>query len=168
MIIMKQRPAILLLIAFLFSISSIAQTNYYKGEWREQGNTTTLFSCIAEISFTNDSIVAGKILWTYQSIDSTDADAIDFYKDKKGLTAIEYLSGIYRLTTGDVMLMADSIDDKHEIIAPTIYYLKLSTDKTILFGSTTTTNGTDPGIQYLEFIEKRGRSLFERKLQSVK
>jgi hypothetical protein len=165
---MKQRPAILLLIAFLFSISSVAQTNFYKGEWREQGNTTTLFSCIAEISFTNDSIIAGKIIWTYQSIDSTDADAIDFYKDKKGLTAIEYLSGIYHLTTGDVLLMTDSIDDKHEIIAPTIYYLKLSTDKTILFGSTTTTDDADPGIQYLVRMERKGRRNFIAQINRMK
>lgn len=165
---MKQRPAILLLFVFLFSISSIAQTNYYKGEWREQGNTTTLFSCVAEINFTNDSIVAGKIIWTYQSIDSADADAIDFYKDKKGFRAIEYIRGIYNPATGDVLLMADSIDDKHEIIAPTIYYLKMGTDRTILFGTTTTTDGTGAGVQYLHLVERKGQRDFLRQMGSLK
>jgi len=164
---LKQKNIILLLISFLFSVLSIAQTNYYKGEWREQGNTTTLFTCIAEINFTSDSIVAGKIIWTYESIDSSDADALNFYKDKKGLTAIEYVSGIYHLATGDVLLKADSIDDKHEIIAPTIYYLKTGMGKTILFGTTTTTDDTGAGLQYLHLMGRKGRRDFIRQINGV-
>ena len=154
---MRQKYTILFVITFFFSFSSIAQTNYFKGEWREQGSTTTLFTCIAEINFTNNSILTGKIIWTYQSIDSIDPDAVDFYKDKKGFTAIEYVSGIYHPATGDVLMKADSIKDEHEIIAPTIYNLKMGSDKTILFGTTTTTDGTGEGIQYLFRLKRKGR-----------
>ncbi len=164
---MKQRPAILLLIVVLFSISSVAQTNYYKGEWREQSNTTTLFTCMARLDFINDTTISGKIVWTYHAIDSTDADAIDFYKDKNGYQAIEYVSGIYHPATGDVLLKADSIDDKHEIIAPTIYYLKLGTDKATLFGTTTTTDGTGAGLQYLHRMERKGRRDFIRQMGNL-
>jgi hypothetical protein len=165
---MRQRPLILLFIAFLFSASSIAQANYYKGEWREQGNTTTLFTCISELDFANDSVVTGKIIWTYHAIDSTDADAIDFYKDKKGFRAIEYVSGIYHQATGDVSLKADSIADKHEIISPTVYYLKFGTDKNILFGTTTTTDGIDAGIQYFVHIKRKGRRDFLKQMGSLR
>ena len=165
---MRLKTVLLLVIGTIFSVSAKAQTIYYKGEWREQGNITTLFTCIAEINFTSDSIVAGKIIWTYQSIDSSDADPIDFYKNKKGFRAIEYVSGIYHRATGDVLLKADSIDDKHEIIAPTIYYLKLSTDKTILFGTTTSIGGNDAGIQYLHRMESKGRRNFIRQMDRLK
>jgi hypothetical protein len=165
---MKGKPIVLLLISVLFSISSVAQTNYYKGEWREQGNTTTLFTCMAKLNFINDSIIFGEIIWTYHVIDSTDADAIGFYKDKKIYQAIEYVSGIYHPATGDMLLKADSTDDKYEIVAPTIYYLKLSTDKTILFGTTTTTDGTDAGVQYLDRIERNGRRAFIKQMGSMK
>lgn len=165
---LKQKTTILLLIAILFSALSIAQTNYYKGEWREQSNTATLFTCIAKLNFTNDTVSSGEIIWTYQAIDSADDDAIDFYKDKKGFLAIEYVSGIYNPATGDVLLQADSIDDKNEIIAPTIYYLKLSTDKKNLFGTTITMDGAGAGIQYLYRIKRKGRRDFIRQMGSLK
>ena len=156
-----------IVITIFISTSANTQVQYYKGEW-QQSNSTILFTCLVKLEFINDTLVNGQFIWTYLATDSSNTDQIELYTNKKGMKAIEYVSGTYSSATADVYLQGTSMEDKQEIISLSSYFLKMQKRKKILYGTTTAVDGADPGIQYLELIEKRGRSLFERELQSVK
>lgn len=135
---------ILLLLLFTFSK---AQTRYFKGEWTT-ATTTILYTCILKIDIKTDSTVTGEFIWTYLAADSGDTDMVDTYKDKKGQQAREFVKGRYNPHTGYIESTGDHLDDPHEIIGLTRYFLKLSADKKVLYGYTNDITGEDPGLFY--------------------
>lgn len=130
-----------------FMYSSIAQTNYYRGEWTVK-DKTTLFTCLCKIEIQKDGIVRTEFIWKYISIDSNNTELVQAYKDKKGKTGIEYSEGRYEAGTGDIYLQTESMTDPHHILGPSKYYIRLSADKQALYGTTTNPNGEEPGLIY--------------------
>jgi len=73
---------------------------------------------------------------------------VNYYKGKKGKTGIEYTAGTYTASTQDVFLSTTELADPHEILGKGKYFLKISLDKQVIYGRTTSMEGTDPGLFY--------------------
>lgn len=143
-------------------VNSFAQTLYYTGEWRDQANTRTLYTCVAQLHFSKDTIVHGEIVWTYHAIDSTDEELVLAFNSKQGSMAIEYVSGVYTPANNDLWLRTDSLYDSHVIITETICYLKSTVGKKVLAGSTTDFEGDSFGTQIFMIMGANGKQEFMR------
>jgi hypothetical protein len=141
-----KKTSFVILFLFLFTISK-AQTRYFKGEWAT-ANTTILYTCLLKLEIKTDSIVTGEFIWTFLNADCSDNEMVDNYKNKKNLRAREFVNGKCNQQTGYVELNGDHLDDPHEIIGLTRYFLKLSADKKVLYGYTNDTEGEHPGLFY--------------------
>jgi hypothetical protein len=141
-----KKNSVTILLLLLFTISK-AQTRYFKGEWTTV-KTTILYTCLLKLEIKNDSIIAGEFIWIYLNADSSDTEMVDAFKDKKNQQAREFVKGWYNEHTGDIELTGEHLDDPHEIIGLTRYFLKFSTDKKILYGYTNDIEGENPGLFY--------------------
>ena len=165
----KSLPMRVLLLSLLLSavnfLSAQTTTKIYTGEWREAFSTTTCFTCTARLNFTNDSIVSGVFIWTYHAIDSSNSIMVKDYEGKKGLMALEYVSGTFDPVTSHFELGADSISDKHQVIAGSKYMLKSSVNGNAIYG-TSTVDEADPGFLLLQLANMRKRD-FEKLLSKA-
>ena len=145
------------------AISSLAQTSYYKGEWTTL-NSTDLFTGIFKIDIGKDNTVSGTLVWTYISVDSSKSEMVDLYKGKKGKKGIEYVSGTYNPLTRDMSFEGNKKDDPDNVIGVDKYSLKLSTDRSTLYG-TTNHGGTNDGFFLARKID---RAIAEKQINADK
>ena len=135
-----------LLAAFLvISTFSYAQVTYYKGEWTKIKSAAN-FSCILKLDL-KDSIVHADILWTYNAIDSSDKEYMEYYKNKKGRMGLEFATGKFSSLTNDFILEGTTKIDPDLIIGLDKYLLKLSLNKQVIYGATYS-NGDKNGLTY--------------------
>lgn len=139
---MKQILVILVLL-FTFNCSN-AQTTYYNGEWTKL-NKTDLFSGIFQLVVKPDGTVKTAFIWTYLAVDSTNQELVQYYKDKKGASGIEYGDGTFNSETGYFSLEGKDLADPNEILGKDKYHLKLAVNKQVIYGSTET-EGTNEGL----------------------
>ena len=137
---------IFLSLAILFYLSNaFAQVSYYKGEWTKI-NSEENFSAFLKLEI-KDSVATGEIIWTFIAIDSADDVAIKYYKGQKEKMGIEYVKGIYSAKTYDIQFEGTSKTDPDLIIGMDKYLLKLSLDKSVIYGRTLA-NGENNGLVY--------------------
>ena len=132
----------LLFVAFTVSKSQVI---YYTGEWTKINNQSN-FSAILRLEI-KDTLVTANILWTFMAIDSSDAEALKYYKDKKGKFGIEYAHGKYSASSHDIMMQGEVKTDPDLIIGLDKYLLKWSLDKKVIYGKTYS-NGDKDGLVY--------------------
>jgi hypothetical protein len=140
-------------IMLFITYSCAAQVSYYKGEWTVK-NKTDLFNCLCKLEIKNNTSVVAEFAWTFISIDSTNTELLDSYKNKKGKTGIEYTEGTFNPATGDINLIAVRLADPHEILGMTKYQLKFSFDKMAIYGTTTGIENDEPGLFYAVAMKK--------------
>ena len=151
--------AALLLIVY----TCFAQVTYYIGEWTVK-DKPDLFTCVCKIEIQNDGIVKGELIWTYISIDSSNAELAKAYKGKEGRSGIEYVEGIYKAAIKDIYLETIKLTDPWKILGSTKYLIKLSADQQVLYGITTALNDEEPGLFYAAKMQLSG----EKKFHSLK
>lgn len=134
-------------ILFFLVYNGFAQAAYYKGEWTVK-DKTDLFTCISKIEIQKDGTAKGTFIWKYISIDSNNAELVQLYKGKKGRSGIEYTEGRFNANTNDLFLSTSKLEDPNQIIGLTKYYIKLSADKEIIYGTTTNLSDEEPGMFY--------------------
>jgi hypothetical protein len=139
---MKRLFAIMILLS---SATAFSQVSYYKGEWTKV-NTQDNFAGFLRIEI-RDTVVTGEIIWTYRSIDSTDETMVKYYKGQKGKMGIEIVEGVFSAASSDIHLQGTSKIDPDNIIGMDKYLLKLSYDKTTMYGRTLS-NGENTGLVY--------------------
>ena len=140
------KKILILLLLSCFICHSHAQVTYYKGEWTKI-NMHELFTCIIKLEIDNKEHVKGEFLWKFLAIDSSSTSMMDYYKRKKGKTGIEYVDGNYNRSTHDVYVEGKYKDDPFEILGLDKYNLKLSADKKVIYGRTST-GGSNEGLLY--------------------
>lgn len=136
---------ILLLAGILFCNLSFAQSKYYKGEW-SKSNTTYVFNALIKLDY-NGNKVAGEIIWTIVTADSTNEASIKYYKSKLNKYGLEVVSGNYNPSTRDLNFLGLSKIDPDTVMGVDIYSLKLTADKKVLTGKTDA-GGTNGGFLY--------------------
>jgi hypothetical protein len=143
----------------LIVCTCLAQVTYYKGEWTVK-DKSDLFTCVCRIEIQNDGIVKGELIWTYISIDSSNAELAEAYKGKEGKSGIEYVEGIYKAATKDIYLETTKLTDSWKILGSTKYLIKLSANQQVLYGITTTLNDDAPGLFYAVKMQLSGEKDF--------
>ena len=137
---------IFLSLAIIFYLSNaFAQVSYYKGEWTKV-NSEENFSAFLKLEI-KDSVVKGEIIWTFKAIDSADDAAVKYYHGQKGKMGIEYVKGIFSVKTYDIQFEGTSKTDPDLIIGMDKYLLKLSLDRSVIYGRTLA-NGENNGLVY--------------------
>ena len=137
---------IFLSLAITFYLSNaFAQISFYKGEWTKI-NSEENFSAFLKLDI-KDSVIKGEIIWTFKAIDSADDTAIKYYKGQKGKMGIEYAKGIVSLKTYDIQFEGTSKTDPDLIIGMDKYLLKLSVDRSVIYGRTLA-QGENNGLVY--------------------
>lgn len=137
---------ILLSFALIFYLgNAFAQVTYYKGEWTKV-NSEANFSAFLKLEI-KDSMAKGEIIWTFKAIDSADDVSIKYYKGQKGKMGIEYVKGIFSAKTYDIQFEGISKTDPDLIIGMDKYLLKLSLDRSVIYGRTLA-NGENNGLVY--------------------
>ena len=129
--------------------NAFTQVNYYKGEWTKI-NSEANFSGLIKLDI-KDSAVTGEIIWTYKAIDSAVDNLVKYYKGQKGKMGIEYVKGIYNFNTNDIYFEGTSKTDPDLVIGMDKYFLKVSMDKTALYGKTLA-DGENNGLVYFNKI----------------
>ena len=161
---MKKLTSLFLFFLFLQTLS--AQVNYYRGEWTEV-NSTELFSCICKITFPNETVVKGELVWCFLAADSTDNIMMDTYKGKKGKMAIEFVSGTQDMKNNDIYFDGAEKKDPQGIIGLDKYTLKVSADKMTIYGKSWS-NGKNNGLFYavkLDAVE--GEKMYKAALKLI-
>jgi hypothetical protein len=154
-------------IVFFCASTLFAQTAYYKGEWRTV-NKNELFTGIFRVKIKDQSVVTGKLIWVYHATDSSSAELMRLYKDKKGKVAMEIVEGVYNPNTGDIYWEGIDKKDPQQIIGTDKYTLKLSADKRVIYG-TTDSNGAKDGLFYGRRMDyKTGAKLFAALRRKIK
>lgn len=144
---------------FLVVHSCLAQVTYYKGEWTVK-NKSDLFTCVCKVEIQKDGTVKGEFIWTYISIDSSNAELVEMYKGKRNRSGIEYTEGGYKNTGNDLYLETTKLTDPWKILGTTKYLIKLSADKLVLYGITTNLNDEAPGLFYAVKMQSSGEKEF--------
>jgi hypothetical protein len=167
LLIKKMKKVFGLIILIFFTTFSQAQTSYFQGEWTVK-NESVLFTCICKLEIKN-TVVAAEFAWTFITIDSTNSELIEFYKNKKGNAGIEYTEGNYNQATGDIDLVAVRLDDPNEILGMTKYQLKYSLGKKAIYGTTTGIDDEEPGIFYAVLLKNsQGAKKFKALISTIK
>ena len=139
------KKILLSLVVIFYWCNAFAQVTYYKGEWTKV-NSEENFSAFLKLEI-KDSVAKGEIIWTFKAIDSADDASIKYYKGQKGKMGIEYVKGIFSAKTYDIQFEGTSKTDPDLIIGMDKYLLKLSLDRSVIYGRTLA-NGENNGLVY--------------------
>ena len=135
---------LLIVSALIFSFISLsAQTHKFTGTWTK---VLTTYEFDFELYLTVDAKneVKGFFVWKVINYDKYNKSSIEYYADKLGLTAKEYVRGTYNPIRRELIMQGYKKDDPHSIIGIDTY--KLEIDESGNIGGTTKANGTWMGI----------------------
>ena len=136
------------LILFASTQTAFSQvSSFYKGEWA-MTDKNDLFTCYCKLEILPGAAARLEFIWTFLATDSSNQDMMTYYKGKKGKTGIEFTKGTYTAATNDVFLSSTDMVDPESILGKGKYYLKISADRQVIYGSTASPEGTDPGLFY--------------------
>lgn len=122
-----------------------AQTKFYTGEWTVK-NTTDHFTCVCKIDIQDNGSAKAEFIWKFESINKDNAELVEYYKGKSGLKGTEITSGVYKPGTKDLLLTTDHLVDPNVILGTSVYNLKFTTGKKIVYGVTVDINGNTTGF----------------------
>ena len=136
-----------LLLLFLFSSTILlnpltAQIKRFTGNWTKIG-TTYDFQFDLFIQHTGGNQVKAVFKWQAIAYDVNDPFSIEYYGEKIGLEAKEYVRGTYDKNTQQYILKGYKKDDPHRIIGLDLY--RLNVDKNGDIGGDTRAHHTWKG-----------------------
>jgi hypothetical protein len=114
----------------LISAPAFSQTEYFIGTWTKEG-TTYEFDFVLTIKHLDANNVQGQFNWTFAAPDDHSGFSIDYYSEKIGLTAVEYVRGNYDPANKEYQLHGYRKDDPNTIIALDEYRVKVVGEKTL-------------------------------------
>ena len=130
---------LLVLFLILNATSLFCQTKKFTGAWTKI-NTTYAFEFDLTLNIKEGNKVEGNFLWKVVQYDENNELSQNYYQNKIGKTATEYVKGTYIPSTRKYHLKGYKKDDPHNIIGIDTY--EISEDKTGNIGGTTNANGT--------------------------
>ncbi len=122
-----------------FWLDATCQTQLFHGTWTRLG-TQYLFDFDLHLEHGAGGKVTGYFIWKFVQYDENDAFSVNYYQDKIGLTAKEYVSGTWDAATRTYQLKGYEKDDPNAIIALDEYLLKV--DENGDLGGDTKSQGT--------------------------
>ncbi len=129
---------VLSLLVTALCLNSNAQTHLFHGSWTRLG-TGYLFDFDLHLEHTGNK-VEGYFNWKFVQYDETDGFGTEYYKDKIGLTAREYVQGTWNPAERSYHLKGYKKDDPHTIIALDEYLLRVDGNGDL--GGDTRSHGT--------------------------
>jgi len=126
------------LLVTTFCLNLNAQTHLFHGSWTRVG-TSYLFEFDLHLEHTGNN-VEGYFIWKFVQYDETDGFGADYYKDKIGLTAREYVHGTWNPADHSYHLKGYKKDDPNMIIALDEYLLRMDDNGDL--GGDTCSHGT--------------------------
>lgn len=122
---MKKSTLLLLLISATFFANPLtAQIKRFTGNWTKIG-TTYDFEFDLFIQHTGGNQVKGVFQWRAVYYDENDPLSIEYYGEKIGKEAKEYVRGTYDSNTGQYILKGFKKDDPNRIIGLDLYRLEV-------------------------------------------
>lgn len=103
-------------------LSAVSQTKLFHGTWTRLG-TEYLFEFDLHLEHGQGNTVSGYFNWKIVRYDENDPFGADYYRDKLGMTAKEYVSGRWDAATRTYHLKGYAKDDPNTIIALDEYLL---------------------------------------------
>ena len=128
-----------LLSVALFSNKLNAQVDHFQGGWVKI-NTTYLFEFDLILRHDSDNKVEGYFNWKLVSYDEYSDWSINYYQDKMGATAKEYVSGTYDPSTGQYRLKGYKKEDPEQVVGIDTY--RLQVDENGFINGKTNSGGT--------------------------
>ena len=130
----------LILILLLFSTTtSLCQTKQFNGTWTKITTTYEFdFDLILKVKESNQ--VEGYFIWKVVHYDEYNISSKQYYENKIGMTAKEYVIGTYNHSEAEYILKGYKKEDPNAIIGMDTYKLKIGENGNI--GGTTNANGT--------------------------
>lgn len=122
-----------------FLVDATCQTQLFHGTWFRLGSDY-LFEFDLHLEHGAGNAVSGYFNWKVVKYDENDAFGAEYYRDKLGMTAKEYVSGTWDATTHTYYLKGYHKDDPNAIIALDEYQLKVDENGDI--GGETKSHGT--------------------------
>ena len=162
---MKKLFLIFILIFAFYN--GFTQVLYFKGEWTTK-NKHDLFTGIFKIEIKNDGTATGQFIWIFLAVDSTNSSLVETYREKKGMSGIEYVEGNFNAATHDFYFAGKSKDDPNLVLGLDKYHLKLAANKQAIYGSTET-EGTNEGLVFaVKLTNEAGEKEFMAAKEKIK
>ena len=133
---------ILVLILLFNAATLFCQTKHFTGDWTKI-NTTYSFEFDLTLNIKEDNKVEGYFHWKVVQYDKKNKLSQDYYENKIGKTATEYVSGTYIPSEQKYYLKGYEKDDPHSIIGIDTY--EITEDKKGNIGGPTNANGSWQG-----------------------
>lgn len=130
---------ILFLIFILNATTLFCQTKNFTGVWTKV-KTTYTFEFDLTLDIKEQDKVEGYFKWTVVQYDKNNPLSKNYYQNKIGKTATEYIKGTYAPSQNKYYLKGYKKDDPDNIIGIDTYEIKV--DKSGNIGGTTNANGT--------------------------
>ncbi|MEZ4957289.1 MAG: hypothetical protein R2825_27270 [Saprospiraceae bacterium] len=124
--------------SLIYQNNTTAQTKHFQGNWTKL-ETTYDFKFDLFLEFTGGNQVKGVFHWELVNYDENFQFSKDYYENKIGLQAKEYVRGTYDPATKQYILKGYKKDDPHSIIGLDLYRIKES-DKGDIGGDTKANN----------------------------
>jgi outer membrane protein OmpA-like peptidoglycan-associated protein len=118
-----------------FSTVQAQLFTHWKGEWTAEGSSY-LYTLEMELEANGNWDVQGKMTWTLEKADESDAVTFAYLKTRIGKTAIEYVKGKYNPSTRTYTLKGIRNQDPDYIITLEKYDLLVSEDGYHITGKT--------------------------------
>ena len=131
----------LLILALLIfsSTTSFSQTKLYNGTWTKI-TTTYAFDFDLILNVNEPNHVEGYFIWKVVHYDEYNISSKEYYENKLGMTATEYIRGTYNASEGEYLLKGYKKEDPNSIIGIDTYKLKVDENGNI--GGKSKANGT--------------------------
>ena len=129
---------LLILLFILNATTLICQTKTFTGVWTKI-NTTYSFEFELNLEIKEANKVEGYFIWKVVQYDEKNQLSQNYYQDKIGKTAREYVKGTYTPSSGKYRLKGYKKDDPDNIIGIDTY--ELTEDKVGNIEGTTNANG---------------------------